>query len=131
MSVQRLPKPGTTPGSHPDAVQFVGDQVNNAMIAFNTIYSPQDGEVANEGLTIHAQVGSTITNTTVENNVIVATGPTMTQSLNIGVFQDPGNVISGLVVKDNYLDPTATFTSTGFGDSGSPPTGTNCRSRTT
>src|SRR3984957_10993253 len=116
---------GMTPGAHPDPVQFVGDKVNNAMIAFNTIYSPQDGEMADEGLTIHAQNGSTITNTTVENNVVVATGPTMTQSLNVGVFQDSGNVISGLVVKDNYLDPTGTFTSTGFGDSGSPPTGTN------
>ena len=116
---------GMTPGAHPDPVQFNTDTVNNAMIAFNTIYSAQAGENANEGLAIESQGGSTITNTTIENNVIVATGPTMTQSLNIGIFQDPGNVLSGLVVKDNYLDPTATYTTTGFGDSGSPPTGSN------
>src|SRR5581483_1906497 len=88
---------GMTPGAHPDPVQFYADNVNNAMIAFNTVYSAQAGESVNEGLTIEAQGGATISNTTIENNVIVATGPTMTQSLNMGVFQDSGNVISGLV----------------------------------
>ena len=42
---------GYTPGSHPDAIQFVGDVVNNAMIAYNTIYQPQ-GVEPNEGLAI-------------------------------------------------------------------------------
>ena len=39
---------GWTPGSHPDAVQFDGDVVNNAMIAFNTVYQPQ-GVAGGEG----------------------------------------------------------------------------------
>ena len=70
---------GWTPGSHPDAVQFVGGQVNKAVVAFNTIYQPQ-GVVANEGLTLHAQVGATINNAVLANNTVIATGPSMAMS---------------------------------------------------
>jgi Tryptophan-rich Synechocystis species C-terminal domain len=115
---------GYTSGAHPDPVQFVGDDVNNALIAFNTIYQPQ-GVMANDGLTIHAQSGSTITDSTLANNVVIATGPNMSISLNIGLFQDTGNVLNGAVVTNNYLDPTATFTSTGFGDTASEVEGAN------
>ena len=115
---------GYTPGSHPDPIQFDGDVVNNALIAFNTIYQPQ-GVMANEGLTVHAEDGSTITNSTVANNVVIATGPSMSMTLNIGLFQDSGNVLNGAVITNNYLDPTATFTSTGFGDIASEVQGTN------
>ncbi len=115
---------GYTPGSHPDPVQFVGDVVNNATIAYNTIYQPQ-GVEANEGLAVQAQLGSTITNTTIANNVIIATGPNMTMSLNIGLFQDSGNVLKGVTVANNYVDPTGTFTTTGFGDLPSEVQGSN------
>ena len=115
---------GYTPGAHPDAVQFDGDVVNNALIAFNTIYQPQ-GVMPNEGLTIHAEDGSTITNSTVANNVVIATGPNASMSLNVGLFQDSGNTLNGAVVTNNYLDPTATLTPTGFGDIASEVGGTN------
>ena len=115
---------GYTPGSHPDPIQFVGDVVNNAMIAFNTIHQPQ-GVEPNEGLAVQAQLGSTITNTTIANNVIIATGPNMSVSLNIGLFQDSGNVLNGVIVSNNYVDPTGTFTDTGFGDLSSEVQGTN------
>ena len=117
---------GYTTGAHPDPIQFNGDVVNNATIAFNTIYSPQDQPSANEGLAIEAQSGSTISSTRIENNVIIATGPQMTQSLNIGLFQDSGgNSLNGVIVSNNYLDPTATFTPTGFGDTASEVQGSN------
>ncbi|MGY4508851.1 Ig-like domain-containing protein [Bradyrhizobium sp. USDA 3650] len=115
---------GYTPGSHPDPIQFVGDVVNNAMIAYNTIYQPQ-GVEPNEGLAVQAQLGSTITNTTIANNVIIATGPNMSISLNIGLFQDSGNVLNGVIVSNNYVDPTGTFTDTGFGDLPSEVQGSN------
>ncbi|MCG2645820.1 MULTISPECIES: Ig-like domain-containing protein, partial [Bradyrhizobium] len=115
---------GYTPGSHPDPIQFVGDVVNNAMIAYNTIYQPQ-GVEPNEGLAVQAQLGSTITNTTIANNVIIATGPNMSVSLNIGLFQDSGNVLNGVIVSNNYVDPTGTFTDTGFGDLAAEVQGSN------
>src|SRR6202000_210616 len=115
---------GYTPGSHPDPVQFVGDVVNNATIAYNTIYQPQ-GVEPNEALAVQAQLGSTITNTTIANNVIIATGPNMSMSLNIGLFQDPGNTLKGVTVANNYVDPTGTFTATGFGDVAAEVGGSN------
>ena len=107
---------GYTPGAHADPVQFYGDTVNNAVIDFNTIYSPQgSNKSANEGLQIEAQGGSTITNTQIENNVIIATGPTMTQSLSIATWQDSGNTLSGVTVTNNYVDPTASYGALGTG----------------
>ena len=118
---------GYTQGSHPDPVQFVADKVNNAVIAFNTIYSPQDlssyNSGLNEGLAIESQAGATITNTAIKNNVVIATGPKLTQSLNIGVFQDPSNTMQGVVVSNNYLDPTGAYDA--FGSGGSAPSGSN------
>ena len=115
---------GWTPGSHPDPVQFDRDVVNNALIAFNTIYQPQ-GVVPNEGLSLHAMDGATITNSTLANNVIIATDPNMAMSLNVGLFQDSGAALNGVVVTNNYLDPTATYTPTGFGDEAPEVGGTN------
>ena len=46
-------------------------------------------------------------------------------SLNIGLFQDSGNVLNGVIVSNNYLDPTGTFTPTGFGDLASEVQGSN------
>jgi hypothetical protein len=113
---------GYTPGAHPDPIQFYADEVNNALIAFNTIYTPQgSNKAANEGLQIQAQGGSTITNTTVENNTIIATGPTMTQSLSIATWQYTGNTLNGVVVDDNYIDPTASYGA--FGSGGNAPEG--------
>ncbi|MCU1340553.1 MAG: hypothetical protein JWO19_6134, partial [Bryobacterales bacterium] len=117
---------GYTPGSHPDAIQFTGGAYNNAMIAFNAIYQPQ-GVEANTGLAIAAQLGSTITNTTVANNVVIATGPGKGSSitLNIGLFQNAGDVLNGVVVSNNYLDPTGSLTPTGFGDIANEVQGSN------
>jgi hypothetical protein len=109
---------GYTPGAHPDPVQFYADQVNNALVAFNTIYTPQgSNKDVNEGLQIEAQGGSTITNTRVENNTIIATGPTMTQSLSVATWQDAGNTLNGAIVANNYIDPTATYEAFGSGKS--------------
>jgi hypothetical protein len=94
---------GTNPQAHADAVQYVSTTSNNSVISFNTIY--QSHPSGNQGLQIEAQNGSTITNTWVENNVIVAkdTGRTMSYSIFVGA--DPGpNTIDGVVVANNYID---------------------------
>ncbi|MDE2603762.1 MAG: hypothetical protein KGL62_15520, partial [Bradyrhizobium sp.] len=119
---------GYTPGAHPDPVQFAGGNVTNAMIAYNTIYQPQGSlnQNANEGLSLHAQLGASITNTTLANNVIIASGPNVSMSLDIGLFQDAGNVLNGVVVSNNYLDPTGSLTpTTGFGDLSNEVQGSN------
>lgn len=113
---------GFTSGAHPDPVQFYADTVTNATIAFNTIYSPQ-GTAVNEGLAIESQGGASLTDTTIANNVIIATGPSLSESINIGVFQDPGNTTNGVFVKDNYLDPTGSWGP--FGSGGSTIEGSN------
>ena len=78
-----------------------------------------------KGLTIHAEDGSTITNSTLANNVVVASGPSASMSIDVGLFQDTGNVLNGVVVTNNYLDPTGSLTASGFGDVANEYQGTN------
>lgn len=93
---------GTDPQAHADTVQYTGVTSSNSVVAFNTIY--QSNPSGNQGIQIEAQNGSTITNTTVENNVIVAAGP-RTMSYSIFVGADSGNnLIDGVVVANNYID---------------------------
>jgi hypothetical protein len=94
---------GTDPQAHADAVQYVGVTSNNSVISFNTVY--QANPSGNQGLQIEAQNGSTITNTLVENNVIVAKGGARTMSFSIFVGAASGpNTIDGAVVANNYID---------------------------
>jgi hypothetical protein len=93
---------GTSPGSHADSVQYTGVTASNSVLAFNTIYQPNPGGL--EGIQLAAQGGSTLTNTTIDNNVIVAKGPALTMSYSIAVLQSTGNTIDGVVVEDNYID---------------------------
>jgi hypothetical protein len=94
---------GTDPQAHADAVQYVGVTMNNSIISFNTVY--QANPSGNQGLQIEAQNGSSITNTRVENNVIVAKGGARTMSFSIFVGAAPGpNTIDGVVVANNYID---------------------------
>jgi hypothetical protein len=94
---------GTDPQAHADSVQYTSTTSANSIISFNTVY--QANPSGNQGLQIEAQNGSTITNTTVENNVIVAlgTGRTMSYSIYVGVGSGP-NTIDGVVVANNYID---------------------------
>ena len=94
---------GTDPQAHADAVQYTGVTATNSIISFNTIY--QSNPSGNQGLQIEAQNNSTITNTMVENNVIVAKGParTMSYSIFVGAASGP-NTIDGVVVANNYID---------------------------
>ena len=105
---------GHAAGSHPDFVQFVGNEASDSVIAFNTIYQPPgDGEVAGmEGIQVEAQTGahpSSILRTLVANNTIIAPGPELTMSCAIAVIEGKGNVIDGVVVRDNYLDFRGTY----------------------
>jgi hypothetical protein len=100
---------GHAPGSHPDFVQFVGSIANNSVIAFNTVYQPQGGgEVGGmEGIQISAYQGahaSALVATTVANNTIVATGPSLTMSCSIAIQEAEGNIIDGANVLNNYID---------------------------
>jgi hypothetical protein len=93
---------GTDPQAHADAVQYTGTTATNSVISFNTVY--QSNPSGNQGLQIEAQNGSTITNTWVQNNVIVARGArTMSYSIFVGVASGP-NTIDGVVVANNYID---------------------------
>ena len=105
---------GHAAGSHPDFVQFVGNDVSDSVIAFNTIYQPPgDGAVSGmEGIQVEAQTGahaSSILRTLVANNTIVAPGPELTMSCAVAVIEGKGNVIDGVVVRDNYLDFRGTY----------------------
>jgi hypothetical protein len=99
---------GTDPEAHADAVQYVGVTSNNSVISFNTVY--QANPSGNQGLQIEAQNGSTITNTWVENNVIVAKGGARTMSFSIFVGAASGpNTVDGVVVANNYIDFSGAF----------------------
>ncbi len=106
---------GTSPGAHADVVQYDSTKSNNSIIAFDTVTS---GE---EGIQLDAQgSGSTLTNTAIENNVIVAPGPSVTISYSIAVQeQGSGNTVNGVVVDDNYIDYTGSY------GPFYPPAGTN------
>lgn len=93
---------GTTEGSHPDPVQYVGVRSLNSVEAFNTIYQPNPGGM--EGIQLAAQLGSALTNTYIENNVIVAKGPLIKMSYAIALIQRPENTIDGAVVANNFID---------------------------
>ncbi len=97
---------GTSTDAHADAVQYNGSTSNNSVIAFNTVTS---GE---EGIQLEAQNGSILTNTVIDNNVVVA-GPLdqgqPDMSFAIAVLQAPGNAIDGVVIDDNYIDPSNAF----------------------
>ncbi len=99
---------GNDPTSHPDPVQWVKNTVNNGVIAFNTIYSPQSGQnhQGTEQLSFHAQLGSTFTNTIVENNVIISTaGGNPTVPFLVLVYAESGNTINGMLLESNYVAP--------------------------
>ena len=99
---------GTSPGSHPDSVQFVGVNSNNSVVAFNTIYEPNPGGM--EGIQLDAQNGSTLTNTAIDNNVIVAkAGPSLEMSYSIAVQQGSGDIVNGVTVNDNYIDSSGAW----------------------
>ncbi len=93
---------GTDPQAHADSVQYVSTTSTNSVISFNTVY--QANPSGNQGLQIEAQNGSTITNTWVENNVIVAKGArTMSYSIFVGVGS-AADTIDGVLVANNYID---------------------------
>jgi hypothetical protein len=109
---------GTAPGTHPDAVQYFKVSASNSVIAFNTIYQPNP-KGGMQGVQLDAAGGSTLTNTVIENNVIVAKGPSIEMSYSIAVIQDPGNTLDGAVVAHNYIDHRGAFGPT------YPPSGSN------
>ena len=96
---------GTSPGTHADTVQYDGSDSTNTVIAFNTVTS---GE---EGIQLDAQGGgSTMTNSTIDNNVVVApVTSSVVITFSIAVQQWSGNTINGVVVDDNYLDYAGSY----------------------
>lgn len=99
---------GTRPGSHPDSVQYVSVRSYNSMISFNTIYQPNPSGM--QGVQLQAQNGSTMNNTSIANNTIVAkAGTSVRMSYSIAVIQNPGNVINGVTVEGNYIDCSGAY----------------------
>lgn len=102
---------------HPDSVQFTGGTYNGCMLAFNTIYQPVGGgeQTGLEGIQICAQLSSSINNTTVSNNTIVAkSAVSTTMSVGIAIQRtDSGQTNNIGTCFDNYMDPTG-FSSTAF-----------------
>jgi hypothetical protein len=99
---------GTSPGNHSDSVQYSGVDANNAVVAFNTIYQTIPSGL--EGIQLSAQgVGSTLINSSINNNVLIARGPDLTMSYSIAVLQEPGNTIDGVIVGNNYIDSSDAF----------------------
>jgi hypothetical protein len=113
---------GYSDGAHVNDVQFNGSISEGSVIAFNTVYNPQPINgypIPGEGIQVEAQLGSRITDTRVQNNTIIATGPAPTASYLIIVRQDAGNVINGVIVENNYLDASGAY------GPFYPPTGAN------
>ena len=110
-------------GAHVNDVQFNGSVSDGSVIGFNTVFNPQPVNgypIPGEGIQVEAQLGSTITHTRVENNTIIATGPSLTASYLIVIRQDAGtNVIDGVDIHGNYLDTTGAY------GPFYPPTGSN------
>jgi hypothetical protein len=99
---------GTSPGSHPDPVQYVGVTSNNSVEAYNTIYQPNPSGM--QGVQLQAQSGSTLDNTMIENNTIVAkASSSVAMSYSIAVIQNSGNTINGAVVDNNYIDYSGAY----------------------
>jgi hypothetical protein len=108
---------GTAPGSHPDAIQYARAYANNSVFAFNTVYQPNPSGA--EGIQIAAQGGSTLTNTTVTNNVVISKAGAIEMSYSIAIQQFAGNTINGVTVANNYIDSSGAY------GPFYPPTGSN------
>lgn len=116
---------GFSPGAHPNASQFAGGIAVNSRINYNTIYNPQPvngyPHMNNESVQIEAQLGATITNTEAIGNIVICQGPGAgtTGSYAVAVRQDAGNVINGVKVSQNWIDPSGCY------GSFYPPSGSN------
>ncbi|MEJ0049042.1 MAG: hypothetical protein WDN04_25235 [Rhodospirillales bacterium] len=117
---------GYAPGAHPNAVQFCGGSAKNSVISYNTIYNPQpDGsgypKMNNEDLQVEGQCTGTVLNTSMTNNVVIATaGAALTSSYLVAVRQDGGsNLVNGVNVQSNFLDSSGAY------GPFYPPSGTN------
>jgi hypothetical protein len=105
---------GTQSGAHPDFVQFVGGAVNNAVIAFNTVYEPATATGGMEGVQIDAQSDGTVANTTVNNNTIISPmgasqGDTMSYLIAIQNQTGTAGANNTGTVENNYVDPTGAW----------------------
>jgi hypothetical protein len=111
---------GTIPESHPDAVQYVRVHSTHMIEAFNTIYQPNLGGM--QGIQLEAQLGSSLSNAKLQNNLIIAKGPgiRMSYSIAIGVDRQAGNTIDGVLVGHNYIDFSGAY-----GPVYLPPSGSN------
>jgi hypothetical protein len=99
---------GTSPGSHPDPVQYVGVNASNSVEAYNTIYQPNPSGM--QGVQLQAQNGSTLSGTKIENNTIVAKGGSSeAMSYSIAVIQNAGDTINGATVNNNYIDYSGAY----------------------
>ena len=96
-------------GAHADFVQFARSYSTDSKINYNTlVITPSPGNVAGEGIQVEAQLGSTLNNTEVGHNVIIATG-TISASYLLAIRQDSGNTINGISVHDNYMDASGAY----------------------
>ncbi len=100
-------------GAHVNDVQFNGGVSEGSIIAFNTVYNPQPVggfPSSGEDLQVEAQLGSKIENARVEKNTVISTGPKLTASYLIALHQDAGsNLLQGVTVSNNFLDPSGAY----------------------
>ena len=88
------------------AVQFSGS-TTNSVEAFNTIYESNPSGM--HAIEVEADNKSTMTNTTISNNVIIAAGSSLSMSYVIAVTQQAGSTLNGALVQDNYIDFSSSY----------------------
>ncbi len=104
---------GFYPGAHVNTIQFSGSDASNSLFLNNTLFDPQpDGRFPSpgEGVQVEAQLGGTVSDTTIAFNTLIATGPALTASYLVVIRQDPGrNMVDGVTVKSNYFDVSGAY----------------------
>lgn len=101
---------GTDASAHPDTVQWVNCTVSaGSFFNFNTVM--QDQGIAAAGLQAIQLTakGSGAVGYTVENNTIIASGPTQSMSACVAQTISASAPINGAAISQNYLDPTGTI----------------------
>lgn len=95
-------------GAHADWVQFARSMSDGCVINYNTVYmSDYSGNSRGEGIQVEAQLSSTIRNTEVCNNVVIAAGSQSASYL--FAFRDSGDVLDYLKCNDNFIDRSGAY----------------------
>ena len=120
---------------HPDGIQLNGGNFSNSFYSYNTYRNPNVGQGAAAGtqpVHIEAQLTATISNYTVNNNVVLTSGTGwQTANIDIACKQSSGiNTNTGFSAYANYIDATGTVNGSAALSNGYSCTGTTWGSPT-